>query len=69
MGCAMRKDGMWFAAGVLVLRPDPQPVEVVVNFIGKDAVRGYVSEPRYKRSELSQGAPTAAVKPLQFSTR
>ena len=47
----------------------PQPVEVVVNFISKDAIRGYVSEPKYKRSELSEGAPTAAVKPLQFSTR
>ncbi len=47
----------------------PQPVEVVVNFIGKDAVRGYVSEPKYKKSELTQSASTPAPKPLQFSTR
>ena len=31
----------------------PQPLEVVVNRISKDAVAGYVSEPKYKRSDLS----------------
>jgi hypothetical protein len=30
-----------------------QPLEVVVNQISKDHVAGYVSEPKYKRSELS----------------
>jgi len=54
---------------LMSLSDRPQPVEVVVNFIGKDAIKGYVSEPKYKRSELSEGAPTAAVKPLQLSTR
>jgi DNA repair exonuclease SbcCD ATPase subunit len=34
----------------------PQPLEVVVNKISKDAVVGYVSEPKYKRSELSASA-------------
>jgi hypothetical protein len=47
----------------------PQPVEVVVNFISKDMVRGYVSEPKYKRSELAESTPAPAAKPLQFSTR
>jgi len=47
----------------------PQPVEIVVNFIGKDQIRGYVSEPKYKRSELAQGAPALVGKPMQLSTR
>jgi len=33
-----------------------QPLEVVINSIGKDAARGYVSEPKYKPSELAAGA-------------
>ena len=38
-----------------------QALQLVVNQIGKDEVHGYVSEPKYKRSELaaSKGAPTA----------
>ena len=47
----------------------PQPVEVVVNFISKDAIKGYVSDPKYKRSELAESASTPAAKRLQFSTR
>jgi DNA repair exonuclease SbcCD ATPase subunit len=35
----------------------PQPLEIVVNFVGKDEIRGYVSEPKYKRSELAESAP------------
>ena len=36
----------------------PQPVEVVINAIEKDRVRGYVSVPKYKQSELrSQAYP------------
>lgn len=38
---------------LLNLADRPQPLEVVVNKISKDAVVGYVSEPKYKRSELS----------------
>jgi hypothetical protein len=44
-----------------------QPLEVVINSIGKDAVRGYVSEPKYKPSELgtsassSEGTPPVSV--------
>ncbi len=34
---------------------DPQPVQIVVNRIGKDSIHGYVSAPKYRNSEL---APT-----------
>ena len=40
---------------------ESQPVQVVVNRVGKDVVHGYVSAPKYKPSELaagSTGAPT-----------
>ncbi|PYU90886.1 MAG: hypothetical protein DMG25_16135 [Acidobacteria bacterium] len=38
-----------------------QALQLVVNQIGKDEVHGYVSEPKFKRSELaaSKGAPNA----------
>ena len=32
---------------------DPQPVQIVVNKIGKDSIHGYVSAPKYRNSELS----------------
>src|SRR5215469_6406425 len=35
----------------------PQPVELVVNQIDKNRVRGYISAPRYKNGDLA-GAPT-----------
>jgi len=38
-----------------------QPVQIVVNKIGKNAVHGYISAPKYKESELAAagaGAPT-----------
>jgi len=39
---------------------DSQPVQVVVNRIGKDMVHGYVSAPKYKPSELAAaGSPNA----------
>ena len=38
----------------------PQPMELVVNQIAKDHIQGYLSEPKYKKSELSQAADTAA---------
>ncbi len=37
-----------------------QPVQLVVNQIGKDQVHGYVSEPKYKPSELAGTTPGAA---------
>jgi len=33
-----------------------QPLQVVINSIGRDAARGYVSEPKYKPSELATSA-------------
>ena len=39
---------------VMFSTPDsPQPVEVVINEIGKDHIHGYVSAPRYRQSELA----------------
>ena len=34
----------------------PQPLELVVNQIGKDHIQGYLSEPKYKKSELDTSA-------------
>ena len=41
----------------------PQPVEVVINHIDKDAIRGYVSEPKYRSTE-----PVAAAAPAPMTT-
>lgn len=38
----------------------PEPVEVVVNHIGKNEIKGYISEPKYKRAELATAAPAPA---------
>ena len=38
---------------MLRLADRPQPLELVVNRIDKNAVRGYISEPKYKNSELA----------------
>jgi hypothetical protein len=40
----------------------PQPVELVINRIDKDSISGYVSEPKYRKSELAgtQGPASAA---------
>ena len=41
--------------------PDsPQPVEVVINEIGKDHIHGYVSASKYRQSELATMSNTAA---------
>jgi hypothetical protein len=37
-----------------------QPVEVVINSIGKDAARGYISEPKYKPSQMAISASSSA---------
>jgi hypothetical protein len=49
----------------------PQPVQLVVNRISKDGIEGYVSEPRYKKSELAanSGTPPAAAPQQGLSTR
>ena len=38
---------------MLTLSDRPQPVELVVNQINKNHVKGYVSEPKYKKSDLA----------------
>lgn len=38
----------------------PQPMELVVNQITKDHIQGYLSEPKYKKSDLSQSAGATA---------
>lgn len=41
--------------------PDrPEPVQVVVNGIGKNNVKGYLSEPKYKKSELASAESAKA---------
>jgi septal ring factor EnvC (AmiA/AmiB activator) len=47
----------------------PQAVELVVNRVDKDHVSGYLSEPKYKRSELASSSEKAPEKPLQLETR
>lgn len=37
----------------------PQPVQLVVNQIGKDQIQGYISEPKYRKSELGDTASAA----------
>jgi uncharacterized protein (DUF3084 family) len=36
-----------------------RPVELVINSIGKDRIRGYVSEPKYRDSQLASASPSA----------
>lgn len=39
---------------VMFSTPDsPQPVQVVINSIGKNHIHGYISAPRYRQSELA----------------
>lgn len=46
---------------VMYYTPDsPQPVEVVINEISKDHIRGYVSAPKYRQSELASMADSSA---------
>jgi hypothetical protein len=44
---------------MFTLADRPQPVELVVNQISKDQVKGYVSEPKYKKSDLATASPSA----------
>jgi hypothetical protein len=41
---------------MFALSDRPQPVELVVNQINKNQVKGYVSEPKYKQSEQAAGS-------------
>jgi hypothetical protein len=41
------------------LQDQSQPVQLVVNRIGKDQIQGYISAPKYKRAELGDTASTS----------
>ena len=46
-----------------------QPVQIVVNKIGKNSVQGYISAPKYKESELAAaGAGTPSLTPVSATT-
>ena len=47
----------------------PQAVELVVNRVDKDRISGYLSEPKYKRSELAATSEKAPEKPQKLETR
>jgi hypothetical protein len=46
----------------------PQPIELVVNEIHDNVIKGYISEPKYKKSELAQ-TNTDAEKPPALQQR
>jgi hypothetical protein len=45
------------------LEDRPQPVQLVVNQIGKDQIQGYISEPKYKKAELGDTASAIPAAP------
>lgn len=47
----------------ITLSDRPQPVELVVNEIHKDEIKGYISEPKYRKSELAASTAAPAAKP------
>jgi hypothetical protein len=53
----------------ITLEDRPQPVQLVVNKVQKDRIEGYVSEPKYKNSELTASAAPAADKTQQAAQR
>ena len=54
----------------ITLGDRPQPVQLVVNHVEKNEIEGYVSEPKYRKSELlaNTGQPAQAPQ-TQLSTR
>lgn len=54
----------------ITLSDRPQPVELVVNRIDKNQISGYITEPKYKNSELGTAtAQKAPAQPAQLATR
>ncbi len=47
----------------------PQAVELVVNRVDKDRISGYLSDPKYKRSELAAASEKAPERPQQLENR
>jgi hypothetical protein len=54
---------------MLRLADRPQPVELVVNRIDKNAVKGYISEPKYKNSELASTTTSAPAPEVTLQRR
>jgi hypothetical protein len=54
----------------ITLGDRPQPVQLVVNHVEKNEIEGYLSEPKYRKSQLlaNSGQPAPAPQP-QLSTR
>jgi hypothetical protein len=52
----------------ITLTDRPQPVELVVNRIDKDHIKGYLSEPKFKKSELTATTKAAPEKTQEVST-
>ena len=54
----------------ITLSDRPQPVQLVVNHVEKNEIEGYVSEPKYRKSELLANSGQSAQKPQpELSTR
>jgi hypothetical protein len=54
----------------ITLSDRPQPVQLVVNHVEKNEIEGYVSEPKYRKSELlANSAEPPKAPQLQLSTR
>jgi hypothetical protein len=54
----------------ITLNDRPQPVQLVVNHVEKNEIEGYVTEPKYRKSELLANSERPAQAPqLQLSTR
>ena len=54
----------------ITLGDRPQPVQLVVNHVEKNEIEGYVSEPKYRKSELlANSAQPAPARPSQLSSR
>jgi len=49
----------------ITLSDRPQPVQLVVNHVEKNEITGYVSEPKYRKSELlaNSGQPARTLQP------
>jgi len=52
----------------ITLTDRPQPVQLVVNRVGRDEVEGYVTEPKYRKSDLVTNAEAQAP-PKDLPTR
>lgn len=64
-----RKHASLYEPLMLRLADRPQPVELVVNRIDKNGVKGYLSEPKYKNSELASTTASAPAPEVTLQRR